>query len=376
MARANTVTWLSLDRWAELMGYNRYHFNGVILPNCNAGVSCGNIWYQYMEQSGAVTREELASAIKRAEETLSGYVNYNLMPDWSTDLTQPERYYHPAYRTVYAVDGRPKSVQLNKRWFIAGGTRASELVEADVVIERFDRDNDGFLESCRIPLPIGVDTGELHLYYPEKDGSPQWEIRPITITSTHIVFPVWLIVRAELIEENCVEPLDGSDGTVFLDTVDVYRVYNDPTTQVKLIYDPQVGCSSDCAETYLESCMYGKNHRLAFVAYNSAGVEEPDKLELFYYSGYKGGGRPYAQLCREWEHLVAILAASLLDKKPCNCCDGNECQYVSQWMTELDRVEDGKASYQTSKRILENEFGIANKGTWYTMRNCIRKRVV
>lgn len=359
------------------MGYNRYHFNGIVLPNCNAGVSCGNIWYQYMEQSGAVTREELASAIKRAEETLAAYVNYNLMPDWSTEIKQPERYYQPAYRTTYAADGRPKSVQLNKRWFLAGGIMAKELIESDVTIERYDRDNDGFLESCRIPLPADVDTGELRLYYPGTDGNPQWEIRPITITSSHIVFPVWLIVRQPLIEENCIDPLDGSDDTIFLATVDIYRVYNDPNTQVRLIYAPEPGCGTDCVETYLDACMYGKDHRLAFVTYNSATHYEPDKLELNYYSGYKGHDtRPFAQLGREWEHLVAILAASLLDKKPCNCCDGNECQYVSQWMTELDRVEDGKASYQTSKRILENEFGLANKGTWYTMINCTRKRVV
>lgn len=368
MARANTYTWLPLDQWADLMGYNRYHFNGIVLPNCNRGVSCGNIWYQYPEQSGALSREEVAVAIRQAEDVLSRYVNYNLTPDWFSEILYPSNYYHLMYQTVRRVGGYPKTVQTSKRKFIAGGQQAKTLIE-NVALEFFDRDNDGFNESARIPIPADVVLSEVRLYYPDTNGADEWEIRPFTATTTHLIVPVWSLVQQPLIEENCIEPLDG-ETDIYLDTIDVYRVYNDTTTQVRLIYAPTC---NECEETYTTSCLNASDHRLGHVTYNPTGLPEPQKLELFYYSGHP---RLNNQLDPFWARLIAILACAYLDKKPCNCCDGNECQYVSQWMDQLDRVEEGKPSFQTSKRILENEFGIASRGAWFAMRQSYRSRIV
>lgn len=368
MARANIYTWLPLDDWAKRMGYNRYHFNGIVLPDCNAGVSCGNIWYQYPEQSGAVSREELAAAIRYAEDTLSRYVNYNLFPDWHSEILYPSNYYHLSYQTTRRVGGYPKTVQTSKRKFIAGGQRAKTLIGTDT-LTFFDRDNDGFNESARIALPTDVDISEVRLYYPDKEAADEWEIRPFTTTSTHIIIPVWLLVKPELIEENCIEPLDGA-GDIYLTDVDVYRVYNDTSqTQVRLIYPPSC---NECEETYTTSCLTAVDHRLGHVTYNPYNLTEPHKLEVFYCSGHQRG----RTLDPFWEAIIAILACAYLDKKPCNCCDGNECQYVSQWMDQLDKVEKGKPSFQTTIRILENEFGIANRGAWHALRQSYRSRIV
>ena len=46
MARADTYTKLSLNRWATIMGVHPLHFCGVIMPDLPPTV-CAKTWNQY-----------------------------------------------------------------------------------------------------------------------------------------------------------------------------------------------------------------------------------------------------------------------------------------------------------------------------------------
>ena len=63
MARAETLTKLPLDRWAQLMGINPMHFNGVFHPDSPPTV-CQQPWLQHPWQAAdRLGREDIANAI-------------------------------------------------------------------------------------------------------------------------------------------------------------------------------------------------------------------------------------------------------------------------------------------------------------------------
>jgi hypothetical protein len=86
MARAEPSTLLALDRYAQIMGINPAHFNGgagadiMILKN-----ACADVWPQHTWQSpDRVSRDDLADAIREAEEDLARAVGYYAAPMWFT----------------------------------------------------------------------------------------------------------------------------------------------------------------------------------------------------------------------------------------------------------------------------------------------------
>lgn len=378
MARASTYTWLTLDDWARIMGYNLYHFNGIEVDDCQVGESCGNIWYQFPEQHDTVSREELALAIKNAEYIISNFVGYNLLADWNSDELPTVRYHDSRLRSNVSGSGKPKSLAVKRKHVLTAGVKRKELIEEDVTLTLVDRDGDGFNETVQVFIDLSTyNLDEVRVYYPAEDGSDDWEIRPIKVFQDRIEFPIWLIVRRQLIEQICPDPVDGRDADNFLEEVDVYRVYNDPDIQATLIYSPHRNCSNGCTDTTVGNCVYVEDGELGYVTYNTGFLEEPDKVRLNYYSGYRGTEpRPLVNLDTYWKYPVAYLAVSLLDREPRNCCGGNESFLVSQWKADVSKTDkkSGQSFYATTKQ-LENIFGISTKGAWYAYTRALQKKV-
>ena len=289
MARASINTLLPLDSWAELLGYDRYHFNNIFVSDCKVGDNCGAFWHQTTEQSDYVSRESLAYAIMNAEIMISDYVGYNLLPSWDQEELSPEPYYNPRYKSNFTTQLTPKSLQVGKRHLIAAGIMAKEVIEEDVLITRVDKDGDGFAETVQVFIDLSlVNLQEVRVYYPLEEGSDEWEIRPLKVYTDRIEFPVWLIVKRQLIEEICPEPLDGKDTNIYLEEVDVYRVFNDTDVQARLIYHPSsIPCPVEPCENVvsLGDCVYINDKKLGYVVYNPQFLNEPDKVDLQYYSG-------------------------------------------------------------------------------------------
>ena len=85
MARANTCTLLSLDRFARNLGINPLHFNGAagddVMPLMG---TCGDVYPQYTWQvpDNLVSREEIAQAIYSAEQDIKRILGFSPAPQW------------------------------------------------------------------------------------------------------------------------------------------------------------------------------------------------------------------------------------------------------------------------------------------------------
>lgn len=374
MARAETVTKLPLDSWARIIGLNPMHFNGLYAPSHPPTV-CEQPWLQYAWQdSDRVSREEIAETIALAEETIEQHLGYRLLPSWEieewVELTRPWR---PELVNVTMTDirGRRPTLQADWGYFVSGGIRASELVEAGVTVTPSDPDGDSFDELATVSLTVAAGQApcELHVYLPVTGhpGDPRFEIRPVEVevsgTTATITFARILAVKPELFED-IVPPADDShhrgvsadEATNFYDEVDVYRVYNDPSQQATLLWEGS-GCTcgtSDCqtcafsAET---ACLLARGDpRQSVLAYSPATWDadteqftttsicratSPDAARIWYLAGWedKSLACPRLQMDPHWARVVSYYAAALLDRPICEC--NNTRAFVEHWQRDM-----------------------------------------
>jgi hypothetical protein len=375
MARSETYTWLPLDEWAKIMGYNRWEFNGFAKWPSDQR-SCGNVWFQHPEMTDFVTKDELSESIKLAETVIGEYVGYNLLPTWDSAEVQPPRFRVPGYQSNVNVFNRAKSVKLPKAHVYALGQETKAVITAGVAVVRVDRDGDGFAETATVTTTLtDINVNEIRVYYPGESGADGWEIRPIKITGNVIEFPVWLIPKRNLIDGLNPIDLDPSNTANYLTTVDVYRVYNDTTTQATLVYNQGLCVEDGCAYETASNCGYVQNGELGYVVYNRYGYREPDQLWINYYSGWRGNNvRPLVTLDPYWASAVAYLAVSLLDKPLHNVAGGIESQLPSRWQEMLGERNTTK-SYAVSQFMAENPFGILTQGAWFAYQRAVARRL-
>lgn len=280
MARASEYTLLSLDRYAKIMGINPLHFAGAqtpgLTPQVFPDVGCDSIWFQYdWQYHDQVSREQIARAIKDAEDSVMNVIGFPPAPMWVD--SEVHKYPRNAvigslatvgvptvrsnrWRTEFGswetvdVEGRPKSI--NARWakFIIGGQRTLATVGEATVdggeLVYTDEDSDGFYETATITLALPAtmtsltDACEFKVFF-DGETAPAWEIRyprSATITGGNIVFVFdsWMFIDPDLWEQfptsDGVAAIDVSDTTNFVTTVDVYREYADHTEASSTFY--------------------------------------------------------------------------------------------------------------------------------------------
>lgn len=369
MARANTRTWLSLDRWAEILGFNPLNFNQLDYNVLKPATTCGHMFFQYSWQNAdRLGREDIAFAIRDAERMIANRVGYNLIPDWTTQ--ERKRTVRPGFPGLYNTTGlntrgQQKSITANKGHLISGGVQVKTGIET-VAIVYSDEDGDGYDETATVTVATSVtDSDELRIYYPSKEGSDKWEIRPIEIDLDTVVaqavitFKAWQVVIDAPQQDTAPEALDPTDATNYLTEVDVYRVYNDPQTQVQFLWESDSGLCS-CNTANCTACQFGtqlgclhiRDPRLGMFAYAPATwnaatstftnqdwavCREPDQVRLYYYSGNEDLelARPRNDMEPFWEYAVAYLAAALLDRPVCGC--SNVESLIERW--QRDRTE-------------------------------------
>jgi len=383
-ACADRRTWLSIDEWAHLIGINPLHFNGLASENLLPNNVCGDVFFEHAWQhSDRVGRAEIGMAIKQAEQDIAREAGYNLMPDWT--VAERLGYPQPAVPSGYGMGGMNvryalKSVETRKGHVISGGVRTKSVIKAGAAIARTDQDTDGFQETCTVTVSTSVtDINEIHLYYPAKSGDDCWEIRPISVFISGgvatIVFKVWQIAAANQKDRFDVEPLDAENEDSYEESVDVYRVYNDPSTQVQFMWE---NCSDGCCGTCIAcqlgtqaGCMHNREARIGLVvpapgSWNSSDQDfdsaewsvcrDPDQVRLWYYSGYTDFSlvRPYVEMSPYWKYAVAYYSASLLDRPVCGCSNVN--QFIEKWRTDV-AFNSNSGSYTLTPELLGNKFG-------------------
>lgn len=423
MARASTRTSLALDRFARIVGYSPILFSGVYINRVNtklalqAASSCSDPVLQYTWQpgnGGQPGRDEIAGAIRQAEDLIEDIVHFPLLPRWEVDddatpfRTTPSTSarsllpYHalsPFYPlgTFYA---EPYHLLLRARRFrvLYGGQEAWTLVQAAAAVVYTDQDGDGYAELATVQVNTTVvSPDEICLYYPVTgpvDGphSPSWEIRPIrvsvntTLQTATITFDRHQAVQATLIEALDAGGVDGMVDANFLATVDVYRHWNDPSKMAIVEWSPAVYNSASCvgcggagcigcqigAQT---ACITQINNHNGIVGIHSADWDavnlqwtqtfpawwrRPDRVRLWYRAGFQNKGltRPTHDLAPELERVVALLGLSLLDRDWMACEPTRNLQ--AYWRTDLalrDFSPSRSQSFNVSRDLLDNPLG-------------------
>lgn len=391
MGRASTLTKLPLDTWAKIIGYNPFHFNGVytaLLPDVTCNSDEGG-WMQYAWQDASkVSREDLAEAIAEAEAMIENYIGYYLLPTWTIDERRVTE--RPAIRELFSggvnIRNMAKSVKAYKAHAISGGQRAKSVISAGAAIVRSDANGDGYNELCTVTVASTVDIDEVRVYFPGESGADEWEIRPVKVVASGanlvITFGIQLAVDPDLWEAFNATGIDGDTAANFVTTVDVYRVYNDPQSQLQLLWEPDAlgncGCGDAscavCTFAAQDGCLHIRDSRLGILAYSPAAWNitesafdnasyavwrDPDRLRLWYYSGNVWGTddpryRPTVDMEPYWQKAVAYLAAALLERQVCAC--NNVEKFIDYYREDLAR-SGSEVSYQNLPDQLGNAFG-------------------
>jgi len=324
MARADTYTLLSLDRFSRLAGITPPHFNQAtgttVFPLIG---ECGDVWWQFpWVNADAVSRDELASTMADVEHDIAMALGYWPAPIWIYGEPHPyPRPYRPdAYGTSLNSRWQHKSIQAKNGKIVSPGVRA---IDPRTAVVYSDPDGDGYSERATVTAATTYTNAcELKCYFNGHNGEQTWEIRPprsVTITGGNVIFTfdAWLLLDPDLWDvyptSDDMHAIDLEAIANYVTDVDVYREYTDTTATSAVFYwenDPTSGFTvysccggSGCVACTLQTqngCIHIRDVDLGLVvplpatystddaAWASAGwgeCREPDQVAISYYSG-------------------------------------------------------------------------------------------
>lgn len=372
------------------------HFNGIF-SQLHPPTVCQEPWLQYPWQNAdRVGRDEVAMAIAQAETNIEQLLGYRLLPAWEKDEwhTAP-RPWRPELFNVTMTDirGFQQTVQADWGYFVTGGVRAKTAIQAGAAVVPTDPDGDGWQElaTATVAVTAGQDPCEVRVYLPGHTADDAYELRPVTVSIVGLVatitFSRTMLVKPSLYDD-LIPPADDSHwrgvdaavGANFETTVDVYRVYNDPATQVTLLWETlnnACGCNtSGCAICQFNTqtgCLHPRGSpRQSVLAYTAGEwnvtdqafdpldlveCRSPDAVRLYYYAGWRDKRVvcPTIQLDPQWERVIAYYAAALLDRPICEC--NNVRAFIGHWQTDMAMVASREAKPRISGEDLANPLG-------------------
>ena len=239
MARTNARTLGLLNRWPTIMHADIWRFNQIdgegvpVIPNNTNPV--------YIQYERDYIGRELHNAIRKFTE----YLGYFPAPTWIVDEDIPIN-----------CDLRWHAQTLSTRYgyLQAFGRRAVTVIQSNVVISYSDEDGDNIEETATITVNgvTNVAVDDIQVFTRVADGAPSaaheyWQIEPARIsksgdTATMVLHKallahpqkVWSKERASANWTNLFAG-ETTNPDSFLEAVDVYRVYTDPTDAVQLI---------------------------------------------------------------------------------------------------------------------------------------------
>ncbi len=388
-------TLLPIDTWAQIVGIDPRHFRQITTSKKPVR-TCATVWKQYSwQESDQVGRYDVAEAIQHAEKTIAQHLGYKLLPAWEVNerIRTPKAGNRELFRLLnYDPSGYYLGVPAKWGYFVEGGVQAKPLIEAGVAIVWKDEDLDGYFEAAEISFTAtdanGVavtDEEEIAVFYPGESGADKWEIRPlqsVSIVGGTATVRMWRhqLALPNLIEALDPQAIDGDVNTTFLDEVDVYRRWNDPQTQVTLIWDGNLfncnlcssgtACCPVCGQTTQAGCLMPKDYEAGFLMYRPADWDSddeefdsatltcgrnPDQLLMNYRAGWRDKSLdwPHLEMDHQWARAVAYYALTLLDRDVCDCAP---IKGISEkWRQDL--AIGGPVSFQINTSVLNNPLG-------------------
>jgi hypothetical protein len=290
------------------------------------------------------------------------------------------------------VRGLRKSVTLKNKYVISGGVEDTDDIELGAAVAFSDSTSDGYEDTATVEATVdeGTDPCELGIYYPDKSGDKVWEIRPASVTVVGTTATI-VAQKCQMVLENLLEQLgtadddqvraiDGDDNTNFLQTVDVYRRFNDPSQQVTFTWERP----TQYADTTQTGFIKIRDDRRGIVAYTPGTWDEddlefdvacytlnyePDSIHIWYRAGWQDQDRscPNSQMAPSFEVMIARYANTLIESEMCGCA--NFKTQVDYWRDDFTLVTRERRHLVTARQ-LENPFGPTRAGVyvWETLR--------
>lgn len=300
-----------LHRYAKLIGYDECAFWGVIYEG-QSQTPCDPLWSEF-------ERMTIAQALAEAQQEIEQVVGYPLCPTWVVgQLADGDG-------DVRWVDGQRYRGRQRARYsyLIEAGVRAIEVVASNAAVNH-----------ASDPTVVGplattaTDPAEIKVYYP---GSER-EIYPSKVTiaegSVTIQIPRCRMVKGQFTNQ----PKGGLLYELvsnFLETVDVKRVYNDPSTQAELVRPgcKNNACAGGCSECTHTACMHIRNARNGYVDVSPATYagdgwqpaypcQRYELVRLNYRCGLQ-------KLSLQAEMAIIRLAHAKSPEEPCSCSRTN-----------------------------------------------------
>lgn len=385
MTRASTYTLLPLDRAAEILQLDKLHFASMKSNYYVINFDCDDVWLQFdYQNTGKVSRDALARAIRQAEDRVAQLLGYSLAPMWIENEPHEliNKYKPDMYPSMFNTYGNPRSVFTDWGYVIEGGVRATSVIELGATITYSDIDGDGYDETATVVVVTTVtDPEEICIFFPGKLAKDTWEIRPTDVTisggNATIVYQRHQSPLPELWEKMDQDVsalmINADDDANFLTELDVYRVYNDPSTQLTF-YGRGSKPGSLTSDTGAFTIV---DERRGIVEYQSATWDDallefkstgyancngdPFKLHLSYRAGLVNWDMdyPHKQFDPTWENMLMYYALTLLDTEICGC--SNFVENAKYKRTDLSKRE-GSTSYSISFDDLKNPLGTTMAG--------------
>jgi len=396
-------TLLALDRFARIMGLNPAHFNqaagATVFP---AGGGCNTVFFQHPWQNhDQISRTEIVSAIKAAEDEIARQLGYYPGPVWIENEVHEYPQYHRRERVttnIVNTRGLVKGITANWGRLIQAGRRATSAIKEAASVTYSDPDGDGYNELATITATTTVtDKCEIKLYFAGFGGDRRYEIRPLK-SNTLSGGTVTITVDAwQLLDPDLKEALPTTAGATainleninnYVATVDVYREYTDFSQASATFYwEPEPkntlgvsglcnSCGSSscpaCSLTTQNGCLFVRDVDLGIVVpqpatYDSTDEEwdkadltacrDPDQVKIWYYAGDIDqeylGGRTCDPLSNYWAETITWLTVARLDRPVCSC--GTVKAFAEGLQEDLSL--QGERSFFLDESILGNPFG-------------------
>lgn len=398
-------TWLSLPRYAQILGISPVHFQGAVgqtvwgLANNN----CEDVWPRHSWQNAdQVSREDLAFIIKQAEDEIASWLGYPLAPTWVTNENHRYTQFHrPDMFAVGGVNpaGQRKSVKTKWKKVIQPGRRTVSLIGTASVsggsLTFTDEDGDGFFERATVVYPTTETTAcEIKAYFTGMGGVKEWEIRPaksksISGGNVTLIYDSWLFidpdVQAAHPDMDGFSAIDITTTSNYVTSVDIYREYTDNTVaSAQFFWEPEnitgittcstcggSGCTV-CTFTTQNGCLLVRDVEGGWVVpapgtYDASSAKwtsntysvcrDPDQVKLWYYAGDMDDSFLSGDSCEPlsdfFARIIAWLATARVERPFCQC--GNVTSLADSWRQDLAAV--GETSYLVDFKLLGAPFG-------------------
>jgi len=409
------------------MGISPPHFNGAagstVFPMTPA---CTDVWHQHSWQKGdRVSREDLALAIYNAEYEIARLIGYYPAQRWIVN----EMHQYPRHYRRNVIDGGgnvrgfSKSVTAKFGKMIDTGQRTLGDKIDVVPVYSTAQLPITYNETVTVTAAHGGETDirEWKVFVADKNGEPEWEIRDprsVYISGANVVLTFW---AWQFINPTDWEafPLTASGGStlgletlVYLADCDVYRVYNDNTSQsAEFFWEPEsllispiscatcggAGCST-CTLTTQDGCAHIRDVDRGIVVPMPASYDEddeewalaawtdcraPDQVKIWYQAGELSqryldaenvttdiaNGMVTDPLSDYWAETIAWLATARMERTLCAC--KNVIALANDLRRDISRTDPNGPSFFVDPGELSNPLGtrMGEIKAWRRIRN-------